>query len=39
MFLLVAMLNASGAGPGLRLLLTGVIIIGVISIAGDRASA
>jgi ribose transport system permease protein len=39
MFLLVAMLNASGAGPGLRLLLTGVIIIGVISIVGDRASA
>ena len=38
MFLLVAMLNAAGAGPGLRLLLTGVIIIGVITLArGDRA--
>ena len=38
MFLLVAMLNAAGAGPGLRLLLTGGIIIGVITLArGDRA--
>ena len=38
MFLLVAMLNAAGAGPGMRLLLTGVIIIGVITLArGDRA--
>ena len=38
MFLLVAMLNAAGAGPGLRLLLTGTIIIGVITLArGDRA--
>ena len=37
MFLLVAMLNAAGAGPGLRLLLTGVIIIAVITLAGgDR---
>ena len=37
MFLLVAMLNAAGAGPGLRLLLTGLIIIGVITLArGDR---
>lgn len=37
MFLLVAMLNAAGAGPGLRLLLTGVIIIGVTTLArGDR---
>ena len=34
MFLLVAMLNAAGAGPGLRLLLTGVIIIAVITLAG-----
>ena len=37
MFLLVAMLNSSGAGSGLRLLLTGVIIVGVITIAGDRS--
>jgi ribose transport system permease protein len=34
MFLLVAMLNAAGAGPGLRTLLTGVIIIAVIVLAG-----
>lgn len=34
MFLLVAMLNASGAGSGLRLLLTGLIIVGVITAAG-----
>ena len=34
MFLLVAMLNASGAGVGLRLLLTGLIIVGVITVAG-----
>jgi ribose transport system permease protein len=36
MFLLVAMLNAAGAGPGLRVLLTGLIIIAVIVIAGAR---
>jgi ribose transport system permease protein len=36
MFLLVAMLNAAGAGPGLRMLLTGLIIIAVIVIAGTR---
>jgi ribose transport system permease protein len=35
MFLLVAMLNAAGAGPGLRMLLTGLIIIAVIVIAGS----
>ena len=34
MFLLVAMLNASGAGSGVRLLLTGLIIVGVITAAG-----
>jgi ribose transport system permease protein len=34
MFLLVTMLNAAGAGPGLRMLLTGVIIIAVITVAG-----
>jgi ribose transport system permease protein len=36
MFLLVAMLNAAGAGPGLRMLLTGLIIIAVIVLAGAR---
>lgn len=36
MFLLVAMLNAAGAGPGLRMLLTGLIIIGVIALASAR---
>jgi ribose transport system permease protein len=36
MFLLVAMLNAAGAGPGLRMLLTGLIIIAVIVVAGTR---
>lgn len=37
MFLLVAMLNAAGAGPGLRMLLTGLIIIGVIIAASSPA--
>lgn len=37
MFLLVALLNAVGAGPGLRTLLTGVIIIAVIVLASSRA--
>lgn len=36
MFLLVAMLNAAGAGPGLRMLLTGLIIIAVIVLASPR---
>ncbi len=36
MFLLVAMLNAAGAGAGLRMLLTGLIIIGVITVAGGE---
>ena len=35
MFLLVAMLNAAGAGPGLRTLLTGLIIISVIVAASS----
>ena len=35
MFLLVAMLNAAGASAGLRMLLTGVIIIVVIALAGS----
>jgi ribose transport system permease protein len=38
MFLLVAMLNAAGAGAGPRLLLTGLIIIAVISVAGGEKS-
>jgi ribose transport system permease protein len=38
MFLLVTMLNAAGAGPGLRMLLTGGIIIAVITIAGGDAT-
>lgn len=37
MFLLVAMLNAAGAGPGLRTLLTGLIIIAVIVAASSPA--
>jgi ribose transport system permease protein len=34
MFLIVTMLNAAGASPGLRMLLTGLIIVGVIAIGG-----
>ena len=34
MFLLIAMLNTAGAGAGPRMLLTGLIIIGVIALAG-----
>ena len=36
MFLVVTMLNASGAAPGVRLLLTGLIIIAVIAISGGE---
>lgn len=36
MFMLVALLNSAGAGPGLRTLLTGVIIIAVIALTGSR---
>ena len=36
MFLLVTMLNAAGYGAGLRLLLTGLIIIAVIAAAGGQ---
>lgn len=36
MFLLVAMLNASGAGPGLRMLCTGLVILAVIVLGGSR---
>jgi ribose transport system permease protein len=39
MFLLVAMLNAAGAGAGLRMLLTGIIIITVVALAGSHGEA
>jgi ribose transport system permease protein len=34
LYLLVTMLNTFGVGAGLRLLLTGLIIIAIITIAG-----
>ncbi len=37
MYLLVTMLNIFGTSPGLRLILTGAIIIGVISLAGGES--
>lgn len=36
MFLLVTMLNTFGLSAGVRLILTGVIIVGVITLAGGR---
>ncbi len=36
MFLVVSMLNTYGAGAGIRLIMTGVIIIAVIVVAGGR---
>lgn len=36
MFLLVTMLNTFGLSAGIRLLLTGLIIVGVITLAGGR---
>jgi ribose transport system permease protein len=36
MFLVVSMLNTYGFGAGIRLVMTGVIIIAVIVIAGGR---
>ena len=36
MFLIVTMLNASGVSPGLRMLMTGLIIIGVIAAGGSE---
>jgi ribose transport system permease protein len=36
MFLLVTMLNTFGLSAGIRLILTGVIIVGVITLAGGR---
>ena len=38
LFLLVTMLNTYGFGAGIRLVLTGVIIIVVITIASGRKS-
>ena len=38
MFLLVAMLNAAGASAGLRMLLTGFIIIAVIALTGSGSN-
>jgi ribose transport system permease protein len=39
LFLLVTMLNTYGFGAGVRLVLTGLIIIGVITLAGGKQSA
>jgi len=36
MYLLVTMLNIFGASPGVRLILTGVMIISVITLAGGE---
>ncbi len=36
LFLLVAMLNTFGAGAGVRLILTGLIIVGVVTFAGGK---
>ena len=36
MFLIVTMLNAAGTTPGLRMLLTGLIIIAVTAIGGGE---
>lgn len=39
LFLVVTMLNTYGLGAGIRLILTGLIIIGVITVAGNRKSS
>lgn len=39
LFLLVTMLNTYGFGAGVRLVLTGLIIIGVITLAGGKQTA
>jgi ribose transport system permease protein len=36
MFLVVSMLNTYGLGAGIRLIMTGLIIIGVIILASSR---
>jgi len=38
LFLLVTMLNTFGLGAGIRLVLTGLIIIGVITLAGGKSA-
>jgi ribose transport system permease protein len=38
MFLLVTMLNTFGLSAGVRLIMTGTIIVGVIILAGGRKS-
>jgi len=38
LFLIVAMLNTYGLGAGIRLVMTGLIIIGVIALAGGKKS-
>jgi len=37
LYLMVTMLNAMGAGPGLRSLMTGLIIVAVITLAGGES--
>lgn len=39
MFLLVSMLNSYGLGAGVRLIMTGVIIVGVVALASERATS
>ena len=39
LFLVEAMLNTYGLGAGIRLLLTGLIIVGVITAAGGQKTA
>ena len=39
MFLIVSMLNSYGLGAGVRLILTGVIIIAIVTAASGRRSA
>jgi ribose transport system permease protein len=38
MFLLVTMLNTFGLGAGIRLIMTGLIIISVITLAGGKSA-
>ncbi|MEY8098770.1 ABC transporter permease [Falsihalocynthiibacter sp. S25ZX9] len=39
MFLVVSMLNSYGFGAGVRLIMTGLIIVGVVSLASKRSDA
>jgi ribose transport system permease protein len=36
MFLIVSMLNSYGLGAGIRLILTGVVIVGVVALASRK---